>query len=473
MRTRQTVLLIFGILGTVVTLVLLAIGGPLLWAHATQRDADGFYTLPSERLASPTYAITSEPVEVFADLHGARWDRMADRFGTVRVTTGDRDGRSVFVGVARTSNVTAYLGAVPYDTVSDLYGGRSGNRRHDGAGALPGTPAEQTFWVASAEGAGRQTLTWDIRQGDWTLVVMNSDGTPGVDVSVRSGLRTDALLPVAGWFLGAAVVSALLAAGLLAGAVAGTTHEPGPARATVPAGTYPVRVDARLDQPLNRGLWLVKWLLAIPHFVVLAFLWLAFALLSVVAWVSILLTGRYPKGIFAFNVGVLRWHWRVVYYAMTLGTDRYPPFTLGPAPDYPATLSVAYPERLSRPLVLVKSWLLALPHYLVLVLFGGAGWSASNGDWSWAFDLGLIGVLALVAGVTLTITGSYPRTVYDFVLGMQRWTFRVVAYAALMRDEYPPFRLDSGGTDPGSLPVFPPSPPAPTSPAETDELARI
>src|SRR3954466_5081168 len=232
---------------------------------------------------------------------------------------------------------------------------------------------------------------------------------------------------------------------------------------------YPVRVDASASPSASRGLWLVKWLLLIPHFIVLFFLWVAFVAVSVVAFFAILFTARYPRGLFDFNVGVLRWTWRVHYYSYgALGTDRYPPFTLAEVPDYPAHLDVPYPQRLSRGLVLVKSWLLAIPHYIVLSIFVGGGlWMSTrgtNGDGIWDNTWGaggLVGLLVFIAAIVLLFSGRYPRPLYDFVLGMDRWALRVAAYVALMRDEYPPFRLDMGGPAPGSVPAAP-LPPAPT-----------
>jgi hypothetical protein len=227
---------------------------------------------------------------------------------------------------------------------------------------------------------------------------------------------------------------------------------------------YPLQLEGTLEPRLSRWLWLVKWLLVIPHLVVLAFLWLAFAILSVVALVAILATGRYPRGIFDFNVGVLRWTWRVGFYSYdALGTDRYPPFTLADVPDYPARLDVVYPESLSRGLALVKWWLLALPHYLIVGVFAGGAWAAwtRHEEWSWSGG-GLIALLTVIAGFVLLFTGRYPRSIFDFVLGMNRWVFRVGAYAGLMTDVYPPFRLDQGGSEPpaaespqGALPQTP------------------
>jgi hypothetical protein len=206
-----------------------------------------------------------------------------------------------------------------------------------------------------------------------------------------------------------------------------------------------------IDPDLSRWQWLVKWLLAIPHFIVLVFLWTAFFFLTVVAFFAILFTARYPRSIFDFNVGVLRWSWRVAYYTYgVLATDQYPPFALGEV-DYPASLDVQYPERLSRGLVLIKWWLLAIPHYLIVGLFvNGLVWWTTDieGDAVLRTGGGLISILVLIAALILLFTGRYNQGLFDLIMGLQRWVFRVAAYAGLMRDEYPPFRLDVGGPEP-------------------------
>ncbi|MEU6672891.1 DUF4389 domain-containing protein [Streptomyces sp. NPDC046925] len=201
----------------------------------------------------------------------------------------------------------------------------------------------------------------------------------------------------------------------------------------------PVSLEGRYDTGLSRWLWLVKWVLAIPHYVVLLFLWIGFVLITFVAFFAVLFTGRYPRLLFDYNVGVLRWSWRVEYYAYgSLATDRYPPFALADVADYPAHLDIAYPEHLSRGLVLVKSWLLVVPQLIVAALMAGG----------YRFNGGLTGLLAFYAGVALLFTGRYPRGMYDLNMGLHRWVARVLAYGLLLTDVYPPYRLDQGEREP-------------------------
>jgi hypothetical protein len=232
------------------------------------------------------------------------------------------------------------------------------------------------------------------------------------------------------------------------------------------ASRYPLRLEGEFDEHPSRWLWLVKWVLIIPHVICLFFLWIAFFVVSVIAFFAILFTGRYPRGLFDFNVGVMRWTWRVGFYSYeALGTDRYPPFTLEDVPDYPARLDVAYPESLSRGLVLVKWWLLAIPHLIIVAILSGGGWGAWSGaDESMAWSSGgLIGLLVLIAGIALLFTGRYIASLFDLVVGLDRWVYRVGAYVALMTDQYPPFRLDMGGHEPPPAPAAAPDDLVPAS----------
>jgi hypothetical protein len=430
-------LVVVGVLLGLVGLGLTAGGGVLVWADETQRDG-GYLSTSFHRFDSGGYAIASERFEIDADVPG--WLLEPGRISPVRIQA--RGERPVFVGIGRSAAVAAYLAGVEHSVVTDLdyrpfdatYATRAGRR-------APLAPERVPIWAASAVGGGTQTLVWDVAEGDWTAVVMNADASRGVAADVRVGADAGLL----GW-VGAAllVAGAIVVIGGIGLAALGVRGQPTTAAlaepAAVAASSYPADVDGALAPELSRWLWLVKWFLAIPHYVVLAFLWAAFALVTVAAFFAILVTGRYPRSLFEFNVGVLRWTWRVAFYATgPIGSDRYPPFALGET-DYPATLRVDYPERLSRGLVLVKSWLLAIPHYLVLAaFFGNVGWTWDDGFATWLPSLSA--VLTLVAGFALLFRGRYPRDVFDLLVGIGRWATRVVAYAALMRDEYPPFRL--------------------------------
>ena len=201
---------------------------------------------------------------------------------------------------------------------------------------------------------------------------------------------------------------------------------------------YPVQLKGELTEPPSRALWLVKWLLIVPHIIVLCFLFVALTVLTIIAFFAILFTGRYPRGMFDFNVGVLRWGWRVAFYSYSaLGTDNYPPFTLESV-DYPADLQIEYPEKLKNWMVLVK-WFMAIPHYAILAALTGWGYSAANHGQS-PF-LGLLWVLVIIVAVLLLFTGKYHKDIFKLVMGINRWSYRVIAYVGLMTDEYPHFRL--------------------------------
>jgi hypothetical protein len=247
------------------------------------------------------------------------------------------------------------------------------------------------------------------------------------------------------WALGLVAVAAGVVL-ILLGAVGlgrSISSQSDPAQNVLDDSGYPAQLEGILDPTLSRGMWLVKWLLAVPHYIVLAILWSAFPVVVLASGLMILFTGRYPVALFEFVVGVLRWNWRVAFYATgVLGTDKYPPFTLART-DYPATFDVSYPARLSRWKVLVKSWLLAFPHLIIVSVLAGVAWATVNGQ---AVG-GLLGLLVFIAGLILLFTKVYNQGLFNLVMGIQRWVYRVFAYTSLLRDDYPPFRLDQGPLD--------------------------
>ena len=184
---------------------------------------------------------------------------------------------------------------------------------------------------------------------------------------------------------------------------------------------YPLRFDVEYPERLSRLLIFVKGLLAIPHWIILYALMAVAQAITVVAWFAILFTGRYPKGLFDFVVGIYRWQYNVGAYVLLLRDD-YPPFSLS-AGQYPVTFDIEYPERLSRLLIFVK-WLLIIPHLIVLVVLGI-----------------VYGITLVIAWFAILFTARYPKGLFNFGVGLLRWGARINAYYMLMRDDYPPFSL--------------------------------
>lgn len=473
MRSSRIAALVMGCLLLIPALALLFTGGALGIGYAVGRDDDGYVDTTLDRLTTDTVAITADDITFAAEPGSPDW--VLDTLDTdVRIRATNADATAdIFIGIARQSDLDAYLDGVAHDEVIDLTGDLEPVIRDRAGSNAIGPPSEQDFWAATATGPGTQQLDWEATSGRWAVVAMNADASTGVAVDVNVGLRAGFILPLALIMLTIGTVLTALAVVLIVVGARSARPSSQPPAAQVPphapvdvrTPAHPVEMTARLDPELSRWQWLVKWFLAIPHFVVLVFLWTAFVVLTLVAAVAIVFTGRYPRGIFDFNVGVLRWSWRVSYYATTggIGTDRYPPFSLHPEPDDLATLDVTYPTTLSRLLVLVK-WLLAIPQLIIVALLVGTSvrWLAADGD-RFAFDLtgggGLLGILVLVTGIVLLFTGRYPIALFDFIVGLNRWIYRTVAYVALMTDTYPPFRLDQGGKEPT------PTGPAPADPA--------
>ena len=188
---------------------------------------------------------------------------------------------------------------------------------------------------------------------------------------------------------------------------------------------YPVDLAGHYEERVNRFLWLIKWILVIPHAIVLWFLSLPTIVTIFLSWLIIIIVGRYPSFLWAYHAGLLRWSWRVNFYSYEAGgTDRYPPFSFESRDDYPADIYIEYPERSSRLTVLFR-WLLIIPHWIIVYFLGA-----------------IRNLLVLIALVALLFTGRYPASIFEIVMGLNRWIYRVSAYGALLVDQYPPFSFD-------------------------------
>ena len=304
-------------------------GSALGLAYAFGRDDAGFIEASIDRLETPTVAITAEDIDLTADPGDPdEFFDVVDADVRLRVT-GASSEQEVFVGVGPEAEVDLYLSGVAHDEIRRLDEDGPVFRSRDGGDDID-APTDQSFWVVSASGRGTQELVWEAESGRWAAVLMNADGSPAVAADVDVGVKAGIVLPLA---IGLMVFGFLLTVGsvaLIVFGARGAAAEPmtatvvPPARAPRPTprpGT-PVTLEARIDPELSSWQWLVKWFLAIPHYVVLFFLWIGFAVTTVIAFFAILFTGRYPASLFDYAVGVLRWSWRVSYYATSAHRHR-------------------------------------------------------------------------------------------------------------------------------------------------------
>jgi hypothetical protein len=214
--SRSTGSIVAIVAGAVIGLVAVALligGGVLLWGDG-HKDDDGYLSTSAHRFATSTYAVSSGNMDLNLDAPGWLIDR--DRYGTLRVKATPQSGKPVFVGIARTAAVSSYLSGTAHASVDDLdfWPFRVTYRAHPGS-QHPLPPAEQGFWAASANGAGTQAVTWKVRDGNWSIVVMNADGSRGVDARVSAGATVPFLATAGWWTLIAGLVVLAGAAGLV------------------------------------------------------------------------------------------------------------------------------------------------------------------------------------------------------------------------------------------------------------------
>ena len=205
MSAGRVILIVLGSIGVLFGVAVLAGGGFLLWADRTQRE-DGYLTTPTERFATPTYALTRTRLEV--DTGGAGWVLNDRWFGKVRIRGDSPGAKTLFMGIGPEADVAKYLGTVAHANVEDIdFDPFRVTYLPVTGGAPQAPPTEQRFWAASASGVGTQTLTWKVRDGDWSVVLMNADGSRGVAADIDAGAKLSFLLWVSiGLLLGGVLV---------------------------------------------------------------------------------------------------------------------------------------------------------------------------------------------------------------------------------------------------------------------------
>lgn len=435
MSAGKIVLLVFGTIVLLVAVGLLLAGGTLVWVDKALKDSEGFITTDTIELERGSYAIVTHPADIDIEERWL-WDR--SDLATIKVEALNNNlSKQIFIGIAEKSDVQDYLNDVEYDEITEfrIHPYSVDYRNYPGSSA-PADPASQTFWRVLAYGAGTQTLEWELERGTWVLVLMNTDGSAGVDLSGSVGVKVPWISGLGIGLLIGGIVALIIGIIMIYFAVRRPPVSSGTNTAEI-LNTYPVRLSVDYpDKSLNRLTTFFRVIWIIPIAIILSLInantwgetdgwsyqYAAGGILFLPIVLMLLFRHKYPRWWFDWNVALTKFIARVYTY-LALLRDEYP----STDEDQAVHIEIAYPDvekDLNRWLPLVK-WFLALPHYIVLFFLGIAAF-----------------VCVVLAWFAILFTGRYPRSLFDFVVGWFRWSLRVASYAFLLTtDLYPPFSL--------------------------------
>jgi len=448
MSAGKIALLVFGIIFLLVAVGLLFAGGTLVWVDQELKDSDGFISTDTIYLERGSHAIITRPADIDLEM---TWPFDEGDLATIKVkASNDNPSKQVFIGIAEKSDVEDYLDGVEYDEITGfrIHPYDVDYKKHTGSSVpeAPDSPDIRDIWTEWVVGNGTQTLEWEIESGSWVLVLMNADGSAGIDLSGSVGIKAPWIFGLGiGLLAGGAVVLILgvlmiyfaarrpMAGGGTMGPVPPISD--GDTTTTENLNAYPATFSVDYpDKSLNRLTTFFRLIMIIPIAIILSlvngtiwgeahgsnYLFAAGGILFLPLVLMLLFRQKYPRWWFDWNVALTKFMARVYAY-LALLRDEYP----STDEEQAVHIEIAYPDAkrdLNRWLPLVK-WFLAIPHYIVLFFLNIA-----------------VFVCLVIAWFAILFTGRYPRGLFDFVVGLFRWHLRVAAYAFLLTtDRYPPF----------------------------------
>ena len=212
MNTSKTILLVLGVIILIASIGLLIVGLVLYGANTSLYDSQGFLSTADQKFTSASYAIAAQNISMNVDT--GIWNQTTGDLVTIKITASSNNAKNVFIGVANKDNAQTYLNNVQYDEIKKFNfnpATTAAIQFTSHQGSAPANPLSQTFWIASAHGAGTQTLQWSPQTGDYWIILMNEDASTGIDDTVRLGAKVPLLSTIGAWLLIAGVVALVVA----------------------------------------------------------------------------------------------------------------------------------------------------------------------------------------------------------------------------------------------------------------------